>query len=196
MAKKKGKTGRGTKKERKTEKAEKLAVQEPFLWHPMDVMRRLDEEFEEFKRNIEGSLWWSAGWRRPALMRLPKLRSAIRWPEVDWTETRMPLVDIKDTGKELVLEAEMPGIPKEDIDIQVTENSIEICGEVKTEKKEEEKGYYRQERSYSKCFRQMPLPAEVIPNKADATLKDGVLHIKIPKKKPTPKVKTHKIKIK
>lgn len=192
MAKKKGKTSKGTKKEKKTEKVKKIAVREPFLWHPTDITRRLDEDFEELRRNIERSFLWPGEWRRPTLMRLPEFR----WPEIDWSETRMPLMDIKDTGKELVLEAEMPGIPKENIDIQVTENAIEICGETKTVEKEEEEGYYRHERSYSKCFRQMPLPAEVIPEKADATLKEGILHIKIPKKKPTVKAKGHSIKIK
>jgi len=192
MAKKKVKTDKGTKKEKKTEKAEKLIAREPSLWHPLGMARRLDEEFDELRRNFERSFFWPGGLRRPMLFRAPDFH----WPEIDWTETRMPLVDIKDTGKELVLEAEMPGIPKENIDIKVTEDSIEICGEVKTVEKEEEEGYYRHERSYSKCFRQMPLPTEVIPEKADATLKEGGLHIKIPKKKPTSKAKGHSIKIK
>lgn len=192
MVKKKGKTGKGAKKEKKTEKAEKLIVREPSLWHPLGMARRLDEDLEEFRRNIERSFFWSGSLRRQMLLRAPNFH----WPEIDWTETRMPLVDIKDTGKELVLEAEMPGIPKENIDIKVTENSIEICGEVKTVEKEEEEGYYRHERSYSRCFRQMPLPTEVIPDKADATLKEGILHIKIPKKKATSKEKGHTIKIK
>jgi len=192
MVKKKGKTSKGTKKEKKTEKAEKLIAREPSLWHPLGMARRLDEDLNELRRNIERSFFWSGGLRRPMLFRAPDFH----WPEIDWTETRMPLVDIKDTGKELVLEAEMPGIPKENIDIKVTEDSIEICGEVKTVEKEEEEGYYRHERSYSRCFRQMPLPTEVIPEKADATLKEGILHIKIPKKQPTSKEKGHSIKIK
>lgn len=187
MAKKKGKKDEGIKKETKSGKPEKLAVKEPALWKPMDIMRSLDEEFEEFRRNIERSLWWPTRWGAPIWM---------RWPEIDWAATRQPLMDIKDTGNELVIEAEMPGIPKENIDIQLTENSIEICGEVKSEEKEEKKGYYRQERSYSTCYRQMPLPAEIIPSKAEATLEDGILHIKIPKKKPTTKEKAHKVNVK
>ena len=118
------------------------------------------------------------------------------WPEIERTWTKQPLMDIKDTGKELVIEAELPGIPKENIDIKLTENSIEICGEVKSEEKEEKEGYYRQERSYSTCYRNIPLPSEVIPNKADAKLEDGVLHIKLPKKKPTTKEKAHKVNVK
>jgi HSP20 family protein len=75
-------------------------------------------------------------------------------------------------------------------------DSIEICGEMKTEEKEEKEGYYRQERSYSTCYRQTPLPAEIIPGKADATLENGILHIKLPKKVPTSEVETHTVKIK
>jgi HSP20 family protein len=108
----------------------------------------------------------------------------------------MAIMDIKDTGEELLIEAEMPGIPKENIDIQLTENSIEICGEIREEVKKDQEGYIRQERSYTTCQRQMPLPAEIVPDKADATLADGILHIKLPKKKPTPKEKTHTLKVK
>jgi HSP20 family protein len=186
MAKKKEKKGKERKEETEPEEAAKLAIREPY-WQPFDIMRSLDEEFEDFRRNIERSLWWPTWWRRPTMM---------GWPEAERTWTKQPLMDIKDTGKELVIEAELPGIPKENIDIKLTENSIEICGEVKSEEKEEKEGYYRQERSYSTCYRQMPLPSEVIPNKADAKLEDGVLHIKLPKKKPTTKEKAHKVNVK
>jgi HSP20 family protein len=189
---KKGRKTKGEKIKTKTKKAEQLAVREPSQWHPWDLMRSLDEEFEEYRRNLERSLWHPARQRRHALLTWPEFY----WPKLEWAETKMPLMDIKDTGKELVIEAEMPGIPKENIDIKLTENSIEICGEMKTEEKGEEEGYYRQERSYSTCYRQMLLPSEVIPQKADATLENGILHIKLPKKEPTPEVEAHTVKVK
>lgn len=169
-----------------------MTVREPSLRSPLDLMRSFDEEFEEFRRNLELSLWHPTRRRRHALMNWPEFY----WPKLEWAETKMPLMDIKDTGKELIIEAEMPSIPKQNIDIQLTENSIEICGEMKTEEKEEKEGYYRQERSYSTCYRQTPLPAEIIPGKADATLENGILHIKLPKKVPTSEVETHTVKIK
>lgn len=175
------------KKESKDEQSDKLAVQRPSMWEPLDLMRNLDAEFDEFRRAIERSIWWPTAWRRP---------TKARWGEPGWLGTRQPILDIRDTGPELVIEAEMPGIPKENIDIQVTESAIEICGEVKTEEKDETKGYVRQERSYSTCYRQVPLPSEVEPAKVDATIKDGILRIRLPKKKPQEGERPHKVDVK
>jgi HSP20 family protein len=168
------------------ERSEKLAVQEQAAWQPFDIMRRMDQEFEDFRRNIERSLWWPSTWSRGSMF---------RWPEFRTLDIKQPLIDIKDTGTELIVEAELPGIPKENIDIQVTENSIEICGEVKSLEEKEKEGYYRQERSYSTCYRQTPLPDEVIPSKADATMENGILKVKIPKKKPIKDTKAHSVKV-
>lgn len=192
MPKKKGKKGKGKKRDTKPEKPEKLAVREPSRWYPGDIMRGLNEEFDAFRRSIGQALWWPRSTIGSSLLAWPEYY----WPKLDWADTRKPLMDIKDTGKELVIEAEMPGISKENIDIQLTERSIEICGEVKTEEEGEEEGYYRQERSYSTCYRRIPLPAEVIPNKADATLEDGILQITLPKKKPTSREEAHKVNVK
>ncbi|MFQ6127364.1 MAG: Hsp20/alpha crystallin family protein [Thermoplasmata archaeon] len=164
-------------------------------WHPRwgDMLRRMDEDFEDFQRWMDRSFWRPGAW----LMSRPwRRREWLRgWPERPLFEIREPLVDIKDTGKEIVVEAEMAGIPKENIDISLTEDSIEISGEMESKEEEEEEGYYRHERSYKTCLRQMPLPAEVIPNKARARLEGGILRIDIPKKKPTPKRKGHRVKI-
>ncbi|UCG68421.1 MAG: Hsp20/alpha crystallin family protein [Thermoplasmata archaeon] len=189
MAKKKGKTNKGSKK--KTE-PEKLAVRESPKLRTQDMLRSFDEEIETFRRNLERSLWWPQSRIGSTLLAWPEYY----WPKLEWTDIKSPLMDIKDTGRELIIEAEMPRIPKENIDIQLTGNSIEICGELKTKEKEEDEGYYRQERSYTTCFRQVPLPGEAIPGKADATLEDGILHIKIPKKKSTPREKVHSVKVK
>ena len=79
----------------------------------------------------------------------------------------------------------MPGVNKSDIEVNVTENQISICGETKTETKEDDEGWIRRERSYSTICRTMPFPEEVNPDKADAKLKDGILEITVSKKKPT-----------
>lgn len=183
MAKKEGK-----KSKKKKESMIKKVDTKPMsvsLWEPWSVMKSIEEEFEEFRKYMERSLI-SPFWRSPL----------IRLQDIEFPETKMPLMDIKDAEKELIIETEMPGIPKENIDIRLTENSIEICGERKEEEKDEKEGYYRQERRYSRCIRRTPLPAEVIPEKAEATLQDGILKITIPKKKPSPKVKEHKIEVK
>ncbi|MFQ6107465.1 MAG: Hsp20/alpha crystallin family protein [Thermoplasmata archaeon] len=185
-------------KKKKEKKEEKLPVKiRKYVVPPRsprwgDVLRRTDEDFEDFWTRMERDFWEPGAWgMRPWGRRWPQ-----RWPETPLFDIREPLVDIRDTGREIVVEAEMAGIPKENIDINLTEDSIEIRGETELREEEEDEGYYRRERSYSTCFRQMPLPAEVIPDKAKATLEGGILRIDIPKKKPTPKKKGHKVRIK
>ncbi len=182
-----------SEKEGKDKKgSEKLAVKGRSNWPQGDRIRSLEDEYEDFIRNIERALLWPRSRIGNTLLNWPEFY----WPKLDWAETRKPLVDIRDTGKELVIEAEMPGIPKENIDIQLTEDSIEICGEMKTEEEEKEKGYFHKERRYTTCYRKVPLPSEVIPGKADATLENGILHITLPKKETSPKDKVHSVKIK
>ena len=105
-------------------------------------------------------------------------------------------MDLIDTGKEFQVHAEVPGIPKDKIDITVTKDSIEISAKTEVERKEEEKGFVVKERGYSEIYRKQSFPEEVLPEKAEATVKNGVLEIKIPKKSPTPEIKKHKLSIK
>ena len=103
--------------------------------------------------------------------------------------------DLIDTGKEYRLCAEIPGIPKDKIDINVDGDSIEISAEAQTESEEEKKGYVGRERTYSKFYRSMNFPEQVIPEKAQATLENGILDIIVPKRVPT-EAKKRKVKIK
>ena len=105
-----------------------------------------------------------------------------RWLEPDMKQTA---IDIIDTGKEFKVVAEMPGVSKNDIDVSITDNNISICGEMKTEIEDKNKDYVRHERSYSTLCRSMAFPQEVNPDKAEATLKDGILEVKVAKKTPT-----------
>jgi len=108
-----------------------------------------------------------------------------------------PAVDIKETKDTIYISAELPGMTEDDIEINVTPNSIELKGERKDIKeiKEKNTGYYRKERSYGKFSRYFTLPAEVKVDKVDAIFKEGVLNISLPKR-----VESHpksiKIKIK
>ena len=109
---------------------------------------------------------------------------------------KTPRVDIYETDKEVVAEVGLPGIDPKDIDIEVEENILKI--EAKSEKKKEEKkkGYYRKELSKGYYRRIVPLPVEVVSEKAQASCQDGVLKITIPKAKPKKVKKTKKIKVK
>jgi len=110
---------------------------------------------------------------------------------------RQPLVDITDDGESYVLKAEVPGIKKEELSIEVTENAIEISGEASSEKEEEDKetGFVRRERHYARFHRSLPFPEKIIPEKVDAQLDDGVLTVRVPKAAP-PEKKTKKVEVK
>ncbi len=103
-----------------------------------------------------------------------------------------PSVDVSETENEIIVKATVPGVDKKDLNITLTEGSITIKGEVKKEKEEKKKNYYRQEISYGSFSRTIPLPVEVKTEDAKASLKDGVLEVVLPKSE---KAKTKEIKI-
>lgn len=109
--------------------------------------------------------------------------------------SRHPLVDVVDNGRELVVTAQLPGVRKEDLDLQVTPAGIEIGAETRGEREENGKDYAYHERSYSSFRRVLPFPEEVVPDRAEARLTDGVLEVKLPKKEPTPKREARKVRV-
>lgn len=143
--------------------------------NPMRLLNDMDRLFDEFRTE------WESTFLQPT-----KLPANI---------IRKPLLDLADNGKEYVVTAELPGITKEDLKVEVTANSIEISSEKKIEQKEEKEGYIRRERSYSNFYRSIPLPEDIAPAKADAELKEGILTVKLPKAKPEEK-KTKKLPVK
>jgi HSP20 family protein len=92
-----------------------------------------------------------------------------------------PDVDIKETDKEVVLKADLPGMKMEDIDVSADEDQLVIKGERKEEKEEKEKGYIRVERSYGSFYRSFNIGVPVKSDQIKATYKDGVLEINLPK---------------
>ena len=90
-------------------------------------------------------------------------------------------MDIYEEGNDIVVKAEIPGMKKEEIHVDINEKAITISGEKKKEEKVEKKDYVRLERSYGSFARTFGLPAEVQTEKARATFKDGVLEVRVPK---------------
>lgn len=96
-------------------------------------------------------------------------------------EYRQPSIDVVETDREVIARAEMPGLDKENIKINLTEDRLEISAETKKEEEKKEKGYvYREMRSGS-YYRAIALPSPVDPNNAQASYKNGILEIKMPK---------------
>ncbi|MEO0105473.1 MAG: Hsp20/alpha crystallin family protein, partial [candidate division WOR-3 bacterium] len=102
----------------------------------------------------------------------------------------VPLVDMYEKGNDIIVEAEIPGMEKENLSVTVSENTVTIKGEIKKEKEVKEKDYYLCERSYGSFSRTIDLPTEVDSGKAKANYKNGVLTITLPKKQPEKKLET------
>ncbi|ACN98431.1 Hsp20/alpha crystallin family protein [Sulfurihydrogenibium azorense] len=92
-----------------------------------------------------------------------------------------PRVDVYEKDNNIVVEAEIPGAKKEDIEVKIKDNAVVIRGEVKKEEEKKEENYYRSERFYGKFERVIPLPADVKVEEAKAEYQDGVLKLTIPK---------------
>jgi HSP20 family protein len=127
--------------------------------------------FEEFERRFDELL------RSPfSMMRAPW------WPR--WAvpaEGISPTVDVFEEGADVVVKAEIPGMKKEDIHVDINEKTVTISGEKKKEEKVERKNYSRLERTYGSFARIFELPAEVQTEKARATFREGVLEVRMPK---------------
>lgn len=104
-------------------------------------------------------------------------------------------VDMFEDNDDLVVKAELPGMQKDDINIEFAGDSLTISGEKKTEEKTERKDYYREERSFGSFRRKLHLPVEVKLDNTTASFKDGVLEIRMPKSD-AEKQKVRKIKVK
>ena len=127
--------------------------------------------FEEFERRFEDFL------RRPFSMMETPWRT--RWPVLDGEVSTA--MDIYEEGGEIVAKAEIPGMKKEEIHIEINEKTVTVSGEKKKEEKVERKNYVHLERTYGSFARTFALPAEVQTDKARATFKDGVLELRVPK---------------
>ena len=127
--------------------------------------------FEEYERQFED------------LFRSHFPMTRARW----WTRLALPdeevssSVDIYEEGADVVVKAEIPGMKKEDIHVDINDKTVTIHGEKKKEEKVERKSHARLERSSRSFVRTVDLPKEVQTDKARASFKDGVLEVRVPK---------------
>lgn len=125
---------------------------------------------------------------------------ALSWPRLGASEIMTggdwaPRVDIAETEKEFIIKAEIPEVKKEEVKISVDNGILSIRGERKQEKEEKGKKFHRVERYYGNFTRSFTLPDSVDETKVEASFKDGMLNIQIPKSKKS-KPKTIEVKIK
>ncbi len=150
---------------------------EPLWSDPMTLLSDMDRIFDDFRTDWE------------TLFVAPRAGQG--------TLIRQPLVDIADDGESYVVKAEVPGIKKDELSIEVTENAIEISGEASSEREEEDKetGVVRRERHFARFQRSLPFPERIVPDEVDAQLNDGVLTVRVPKAAP-PEKKAKKVEVK
>jgi HSP20 family protein len=120
------------------------------------------------------------------------------WPERWWPTAGMeittPAVDLYEEKDDIVVKAELPGLEKDNIEVNLSENRLTIKGEKKQEEEVKKEGYYRSERSYGSFLRTLELPTEVQTDKVKAAFKNGILEIRLPKTEETKKKET-KVKV-
>ncbi len=144
------------------------------LWK--SSFRDMDKVFDNFRKDLERSF-----------MSFPEI-SLPRFSKIPETSC-----DIVDEGKQLRVTMDMPGIKKNEIDVNVTDNAIEVTGEHKEEEKK--KNYLRKERHHVSYYQTIPLSEKVVPGKVKAKLTDGVLDVVLQKSKPTKLSKKKPIKV-
>jgi HSP20 family protein len=127
------------------------------------------------------------------------MRDLMRWDpyrETGFTgepaNTFLPSFDVKETTDAYQFTADMPGIRKDDLDIQLAGNRLTISGKRESETTREEGRVYAQERSFGTFTRSFTLPEEVESAKVVAELRDGVLHLMVPK---SPEVRPRRINV-
>jgi HSP20 family protein len=91
-----------------------------------------------------------------------------------------PQIEVSEREGNLVVCADLPGLKKEDIELQITDNALTIRGERRQQSEDNREGFYRSERSYGSFFRSIPLPEGVDAENATASFRDGVLEVSVP----------------
>jgi len=119
-------------------------------------MRRMSDDMDRVFNRLMGGSFGSAG-------------------EAVWS----PRIEAFQKGDKFIVRAELPGLKKEDVEVDVTEDAITIRGQRKHEHEEKREGFFHSERSYGSFYRSIPLPQGVIGDTAKATFRNGVLEISL-----------------
>jgi len=129
--------------------------------NPVDMLGRFTKDMERFFETF-GMATPIAG--KPAL-------TAAEW---------IPAVDVVEKDGVLAIRADLPGMTRKDVSVELTDNLLTIKGERKTDVEEKKDGIYRQERTYGSFFRTFPLPETIKPEDVKATFTNGVLEVTVP----------------
>ena len=148
-------------------------------WRPFTDVSRWERDMDRMMEDFFGRRarsWWPENWV----------------PRRDM-EVRAPALDVFEDKDDVVVKAELPGMNKENIEVNLTDSVLTIKGEKKKEEEIKEENYYRSERSYGSFVRSVELPTAVHGDKVKASFKNGILEVRAPK---TEEAKSKEIKVK
>jgi len=161
------------------EKAKEKETKAVTPWRPFTDVSRwerdMDRMMEDFFGRRARSMWPESWFRRGEM------------------DVSAPALDVFEDKDDVVVKAELPGIDKEHIEVNLTDNLLTIKGEKKKEEEVKEENYYRCERSYGSFTRSVELPKAVHTDKVKASFKNGILEVRVPK---TEEAKAKAIKVK
>jgi HSP20 family protein len=132
---------------------------------PFEVLSALQDEMDRY-------------WRDP--FRLASLAfpfGRLTRSAADFT----PRIDAYEQDHTIVVTAELPGLKKDDVQVELDDDGLVIRGQSQAEREVKEDAYYRAERSFGSFYRRLPLPFEVQPEQIQASMTDGVLEVRIPR---------------
>ena len=128
-------------------------------WSPMSLFEEMERMFDDFRGMRD--LWL---------------------PSIHTRSYRVPAIDIRDTGEGYQMEAEFPGMSKEDVEIEIVRGGLRVSAKKEETVEEKREGFIRRERGSLSFRRDVPLPEDSDVEGIRARLEDGVLRIDIPKK--------------
>jgi HSP20 family protein len=161
------------------EKAKETESKSMTPWRPFTDLTRWERDMERMFDDFWGRRmrpWWPERWSLPAVL-----------------EITPPAVDLFEEKDDIVVKAELPGMDKDNIEVNLTDHTLTIKGERKKEEEIKEENYYRSERSYGSFVRTLELPRDVHADKVKASFKNGILEVRLPK---TEEAKAKEIKVK
>jgi HSP20 family protein len=140
--------------------------------NPFAMMRQLSREMDRlmdslFERGFGGSML------RDSLSREDEWQASALWT---------PQIDVQHRGDAIVVRADLPGVSKEDVQVDVQDDALIISGQRREEREEggDDQGYRMVERSYGSFYRSVPLPQGTNPDGIQAVMRDGVLKVTLP----------------
>jgi HSP20 family protein len=139
---------------------------------PFSTMRRISDEMDRLFESFGfGRSFFPSEFGQGAQARYGDPGSSALWA---------PHVDVVERDGKLLISADLPGVKKEDVKVEINPDSVTLQGQRHQEKTSSDRGYYQSERSYGSFYRTIPLPEGINTEKASATFRDGVLQIEVP----------------